>query len=92
MHRYKIFLKIGETVEVKAEAVKEVYDAKGNIFRLYFVNYDLNNIIRAVAMFYAEDISSWAELPESEEEISNEKAIEALKPYKAESENNEKYI
>ena len=67
MHRYKIFLKIGETVEVKAEAVKVVHDVKGNIFRLDFVNYDLNNIIRVVAMFYAEDISSWTELPESED-------------------------
>ena len=78
MHRYKIFLKTGETVEVEAESVKFILDEFGQGYRYDFTVYDHTYIIRPIAIFYTKEITGWAELPESEEEISNEKAISNL--------------
>lgn len=64
MHRYKIFLISGETVEVEAESVKVMTDSLGNVNRYDFIKDDVAPVcmIKSSAIFYSEYIMGWAEV------------------------------
>lgn len=70
MHRYKIFLISGETVEVEAESVKIILDESRHCYRHDFVVYNPTYITRPIAIFYTKEITGWAELPETKKSVS----------------------
>ena len=69
MHRYKIFLISGETVEVEAESVKVMTDSLGKVNRYDFIKDDAAPVcmIKPSAIFYCDYIMGWAQLPEEVE-------------------------
>ena len=69
MHRYRIFLITGETVDVLAASVKVMTDTHGQVNRYDFLDRSDAPIcmIQPVAVFYCEYIIGWVELPESED-------------------------
>lgn len=67
MHRYKIFLISGETVEVSAKSVFVASDKQGIRFDFLKVD-EPRGDTKTLAIFYCEYIMGWAELPESEGE------------------------
>lgn len=64
MHRYKIFLISGETIEVEAKSVFVASDKQG--IRFDFLTDDVPRFnAHPSAVFYSEYIMGWAELPEN---------------------------
>lgn len=67
MNRYKIFLKSGETVEVKAEKVLSITNETGHIYRSDFVETNSKGMLKLNAAIYNNAIDGWVKLPESED-------------------------
>lgn len=74
MHRYKIFLKTGERVEVEADNVLPISKGfENSIYRYDFVETTSEYTLKLKAQIYANMIDGWIKLPENEERSSEER-------------------